>query len=31
MIVKLHIFRELLTDHEDYFSGMSFYINFEQS
>ena len=34
MIVKMHIFREFLTDHEDFVSGMSFvsiYNNFEQS
>ena len=34
MIVKMHIFREILPDHEDFFSGMSFvsiYNNFEQS
>ena len=34
MIVKMHIFRELLLDHEDFVAGMSFvsiYNNFEQS
>ena len=34
MIVKMHIFREFLPDHEDFVSGMSFapiYNNFEQS
>ena len=34
MIVKMHIFREILPDHEDFVSGMSFvsiYNNFEQS
>ena len=34
MIVKIHIFREFLPDHEDFISGMSFvsiYNNFEQS
>ena len=33
MIVKMHIFREFLPDHEDFVSGMSFvsiYNNFEQ-
>ena len=34
MIMKMHIFREFLPDHEDFVSGMSFestYNNFEQS
>ena len=34
MIVKMHIFRLFLPDHEDFVSGMSFvsiYNNFEQS
>ena len=34
MIVKMHIHREFLPDHEDFVSGMSFvsiYNNFEQS
>ena len=34
MIVKMHIFPEILPDHEDFVSGMSFvsiYNNFEQS
>ena len=34
MIVKMHIFREFLTDHADFVSGMSFvsiFDNFEQS
>ena len=34
MIMKMHIFREFLIDHEDFFSGMSFvsfYNDFEQS
>ena len=34
MIVKMHIFREFLLDHEDFVSGMSFvpfYNDFEQS
>ena len=34
MIVKMHIFREILHDHEDFVSGMSFVSinnNFEQS
>ena len=34
MIVKMHIFREILPDHEDFVPGMSFvsiYNNFEQS
>ena len=34
IIVKMHIFREFLFDHEDFVSGMpfvSFYNDFEQS
>ena len=34
MIVKMHIFRESLPEHEDFVSGVSFvsiYNNFEQS
>ena len=34
MIVKMHIFREILHDHEGFVSGLSFvsiYNNFEQS
>ena len=34
MIVKMHIFREFLPDHEDFVSGMSFVSisnNFKQS
>ena len=34
MIVKMHIFREFLPDHEDFVSSMSFvsiYYDFEQS
>ena len=34
MIVKMHIFREFLPDHEDFVLGMPFvpfYNNFEQS
>ena len=31
MIVKMHIFREFLLDHEDFVSDMSFYNDFEQS
>ena len=34
MIMKMHIFREFLPDHEDFVLGMSFvsiYNNFEQS
>ena len=28
MIVKMHIFREFLIDHEDFVSGMSFKMSF---
>ena len=34
MIVKMHLFREFLPNHEDFVSGMSFvsiFNNFEQS
>ena len=34
MVVKMHIFREFLPDHENFVSGMSvvsIYSNFEQS
>ena len=31
MFMKMHIFRNILLDHENFVSGMSFYNDFEQS